>query len=118
MKSYREFSAIYLHRDPIDMRKGLNGLLAHVQSAQMGVIKANSVFVFCGRRKNSIKAVYFDHSGFCLWMKRLELDRFKWPKADSQGVVHLSADQFGYLLSGFDLSAMKPFKKVDFERIF
>jgi transposase len=120
MRNTESFTSVFLHRDPIDMRKGLNGLLEIIQSSEMGALKSNSLFVFSGKRRDSVKAVYFDRTGFCLWIKRLEADTFKWPKKEETEVVILSAQQLSFLLEGYDLAMMKPmkhFKNIDFETI-
>ncbi len=62
------------------------------------------LFVFCGRRRDLIKVLYFDSSGFCLWLKRLEKDKFPWPKKLDSEVVSLTPSQFAWLLEGYDIS--------------
>jgi transposase len=116
MRQTGSFSQVFLHRDPVDMRKGINGLLAIIQIAQMGDWKSNALFVFCGKRRHTLKVLYFDRTGFCLWMKRIERDRFRWPKSE-QNVVKMSPEQLDFLLEGYDLSKMKPFAKLQIEGI-
>jgi len=41
---------------------------------------ANALFLFCGRKKNKMKALHFDKDGFVLYLKRLDNGRFQWPK--------------------------------------
>lgn len=79
MRSVREFSAIYLHRAPVDGRKMINGLAAIVESEMGKSPMDGSLFVFTGRRRDSIRLLYWDRCGFCLWMKKLEKERFRWP---------------------------------------
>lgn len=117
MKGLLEFDFVYLHRDPIDMRAGINRLLSIVQSEGMGELGDKNLFVFAGRRTHSIKILYFDHSGFALWQKRLEKQRFIWPKSVSVGTVVMTPEQLGYLLEGFDLLKLKPFEKISFEQV-
>jgi transposase len=62
---------------------------------------AGQVFVFRGKRGDLIKVLWHDGQGLCLFSKRLEKGRFVWPQA-SDGVVHLSPAQLGYLLEGID----------------
>ena len=66
MKAPSDFANIFIHREDVDMRRGINGLSEIVQSAEMGELSGKNLFVFCGRRKNSMKVLYFDRSGFCL----------------------------------------------------
>jgi transposase len=117
MKSAKEFRGIFIHREAIDMRKGINGLSEIVQLENMGELMGPYLFVFCGRRKNSIKVLYFDKSGFALWQKRLERERFFWPKKISDGVVRLTAEQFEWLLDGYDVWKMRAFKELKFAKV-
>jgi transposase len=73
--------------------------------------------VFTGRRRNTIKILYFDKSGFCLWQKRLEQDKFPWPKKISDPVVEVTPAQLSWLLEGYDVWKMKPFSKLYFEKV-
>lgn len=77
MKGVLEFTEVYRHREPADMRNGINGLMTLVESSGMGPMTGGKLFVFSGRRRDLIKILYFDFSGYALWMKRLEEDKLK-----------------------------------------
>lgn len=117
MKSPSSFLNVFIHREPVDMRRGINGLCDLVELKKMGDLGGRNLFVFSGRRRNSIKVLYFDKSGFCLWQKRLEEANFPWPKKLTDEVVMLSPQQFSWLLEGFDIWKMKPFDEKKFERV-
>jgi transposase len=117
MRDVKSFTAVYLHRDPVDMRKGIPGLSDIVQLANMGQLNGNHLFVFCGRRRNSIKILYFDRSGFALWQKKLEADRFPWPRRLTEEVVELKPEQMAWLLDGIDVWKLKPFSEFNFEKV-
>ena len=117
MRGVLEFEEVYLHREPVDMRRGINGLMAVVDSEDMGPFTGSRLFVFSGRRKDLIKILYFDFSGYALWMKRLEEDKFKWPKKVPLDVVIMTPEQLQWLLSGFDFMQMKPFKEVEYDHL-
>lgn len=117
MKRPEDFRAIFIHRESVDMRKQINGLSEVVQMANMGSLMEPHLFVFCGRRRDLIKVLYFDRSGFALWQKRLEKDKFPWPKKHTDSVVRLTPEQFSWLLDGYDVWKMKPFEKLFFERV-
>ncbi len=117
MKSCSEFSGIFLHREPVDMRKGINGLCEVVAGCDMGDLQGRNLFVFVGRRRDLMKVLYFDDSGFAVWMKRLEKDRFPWPRKLSEEVVSLSSQQLEWLLQGVDVWRLKSFKKVTFDEV-
>ncbi len=84
-----------------DMRKGMDGLAALVQTALSENPFSGHVFVFRGRRGDLVKLLWFDGDGVCLFAKRLERGRFVWPQAES-GSVSLSAAQLSMLLEGID----------------
>ena len=117
MKSVSLFTNIFIHREAVDMRRGINGLCDLVQAECMGELSGKNLFVFCGKRRDSIKVLYFDRSGFCLWQKRLDVDKFPWPKKSLEEIVVISAQQFSWLLEGFDVWKMKPFEEIKFERV-
>lgn len=99
------------------MRRGINGLSEIVQLGNMGSIKGNYLFVFCGKRRNSIKILYFDKSGFALWQKKLEAAKFSWPRKFTEDVVQLSPEQMSWLLDGYDVWKMRPFEELQFEKV-
>ncbi|MBK7842516.1 MAG: IS66 family insertion sequence element accessory protein TnpB [Bdellovibrionales bacterium] len=47
--------------------------------------------------------LYFDRSGFCLWKKQLDSERFSWPKISVEEVVHISIEQLSWLLEAYDV---------------
>jgi transposase len=97
---------VYLHREPIDFRKNINGLASLVEHALGMNAFANAVFVFGNRRRDRIKILGWDVNGFWLLQKRLEDARFIWPRKDSS-VIELSVQQLHWLLGGIDLEAMR-----------
>lgn len=117
MRSISEFKMIFLHRDPVDGRKAINGLSKIVEEAQMGELRSPTLFVFCNKRRHTLKILYFDKSGFALWQKRLEQDRFPWPKRNDSTVVSLSVSQMQWLLEGYDVWKMKPFEEFHFSKV-
>ena len=99
---------VYLHRQPVDFRKSINGLSALVEHA-MGLSPFRpALFVFGARSRDKIKVLYWDQTGFCLWYKRLEKDRFHWPRAAQGEVMTLTSEQFDWLLRGLDILKIKP----------
>jgi transposase len=117
MRALHEFQGVYLHRDPVDGRKAINGLSEIVEQAQMGELMGPHLFVFCGRSREVVKILYFDKSGFALWQKRLEVEKFPWPKKCDEGVLRVSPEQLQWLLDGYDIWKMKPFEKLYFSRV-
>jgi transposase len=64
---------------------------------------SGALFVFCNRSKDKLKILYWDKTGFALWYKRLEKDKFKWPNSQQSDVLTLSKQQLDWLLSGYDV---------------
>lgn len=92
---------IWLAAGVTDMRRGMNGLSALVQTALGADPFAGHLFVFRGRRGDLVKLLWWSGDGMNLYAKRLERGRFVWPQADS-GSVCLSSAQLSMLLEGID----------------
>jgi transposase len=71
---------IYIACGYTDMRKSIDGFAAIVQQNFHLNPFQNSLFLFCGRRRDRLKALYWEGDGFVLLYKRLENGRFQWPK--------------------------------------
>jgi transposase len=82
---------VYLHRDAVDGRKSINGLAAIVEQALGLDPFASAVYVFCNRRRDRIKLLLWDRTGFWCLLKRLEADRFAWPRETA--LLELSVEQ-------------------------
>jgi len=92
---------VWLAAGVTDMRRGMDGLAALVQSTLGRDPFSGHIFLFRGRRGDLIKILWWSGGGMNLYAKRLERGRFEWPQADS-GSVHLSAAQLSMLLEGID----------------
>jgi transposase len=103
MKMFVDAGSIYLHRDVVDFRKSINGLMVIVEQEMQLSPFAPALFVFCNRNRDRLKVLYWDQTGFCLWYKRLEKEKFKWPRRHSASTMTLSEVQWDWLLSGYDV---------------
>jgi len=92
---------IWLAAGVTDLRKGMDGLSALVQTALQENLYSGQMFVFRGRRGDKIKILWHSGDGLCLFCKRLTDGRFVWPQAQS-GAVSMSAAQLSMLLEGID----------------
>jgi len=92
---------ILAYREPVDMRKQFDGLVALTKSALGEDPLSGSLFVFFNRRRNIVKAVYWDRTGYCLFAKRLERGRFALPGTDR--ACSLSEQAFRLILDGIEL---------------
>jgi transposase len=74
-------SQIYLYRGVTDMRKSFDGLSGLVEAHFPERLLSGALFIFCNRRRDRIKVMYWDGDGFALWYKRLEKGRFRLPRS-------------------------------------
>lgn len=111
MFSFSPTAEVYLHRAPIDFRKQINGLAVIVQASMALDPMREALFVFANRRADCIKVLWWDRNGFCLWTKRLEADRFVWPRQDVREVVEMTGEQLAWLLRGFDVFRFPPHQR-------
>lgn len=107
-------AAVYLYCGIVDFRKAIDGLAALVER-ELGMSPfGDSLFVFINRRRDRIKALYWHRNGFCLWTKRLEAERFAWPRAEAtQASCRIDLQQLEWLLEGFDLWSRGPHKALN-----
>ena len=94
---------VFLRVGVTDMRKAINTLSILVQDGMKLDPFTNSLYVFCNRRRDIMKILYWDRNGFCLWQKRLEKHRFRWPKSEKE-VMEIDSMRLGWLLSGLDIT--------------
>ena len=92
---------IYIKPGITDMRKAINGLSAMVQDEMEIDIFSNTIILFCGRNRKLLKIIYWERNGFCLLQKRLEKQKFPWPK-DSDAARKLTFEELNWLLDGID----------------
>jgi transposase len=102
--------AIYLHRDVVDFRKSINGLVMIVEQEMALSPFAPALFAFCNRKRDRIKVLYWDRTGFCLWYKRLEKEKFKWPRRYPEEIMQLDDEQWRWLLSGYEIIGHTPLR--------
>ena len=95
-------TAIYLSREPADMRKSIDGLSALVQSELKLNAKQAALFVFFNRQRNKVKVLYWDRNGFVVWYKRLARGRYRLPTLVKRATT-LSVSDLSCLLEGIDL---------------
>ena len=92
---------IFVRPGATDFRKQINGLGILVQDDMELDPLSSNFFLFCNKRRNRLKVLYWDKTGFAMWLKRLERDRFFWPK-DKDAVLEIGIDKFRMLLEGID----------------
>jgi transposase len=99
---------VYLASQPVDLRRGHDGLCALVR----GLFSLNpfdgSIFVFLGKRCDRVKCLYWDRGGFAIYYKRLSRGRFRIPQIESNtDRIALDATELTMLLGGFEIGRIK-----------
>jgi transposase len=102
---------VFLALGHTDMRKSIDSLSVLVASVFGMNPLSGHLFVFCNRRCSLIKILYWDRNGFCLFQKRLEKHRFKWPQKLEQ-VKQIDAPTLSFLLEGLDISRIRPHESL------
>jgi transposase len=109
---------VYLHREPIDMRRGRNGLAALVREAMsQDPFAPEALYVFVGRHYDMLKILGWDRNGFSIWSKKIESDeKYRWPRMLDEAVVTLTAEQLNWLLDGYDVWSA-PHRMIRFSHV-
>ena len=111
-----EIALIYLYLDPVDFRKSYRGLSLIVEHELGHDPFSGMLYVFCNRHRNRIKCLFWERTGWVLYYKALSEERFHWPSSD-ETLVTLSAEQFNWLLDGYNLAVMKPHRQLHYESV-
>ena len=115
MRPSDQLPEVFLCQQPVDFRKGIQGLSVLVEAELMLDPFSQTLFVFVNRQRTSIKILCWERNGFCLWQKKLEKERFKWPSGES--VITLSGQQLNWLLDGYDLGQLQPHKTLHYRTV-
>ena len=117
MNWFNDLPTVYLHRTPVDFRKAVNGLCELVQQElEMNPFDEN-LYVFCNRKRDRLKILHWDRTGFVLWYKRLEEEKFKWPVDDIETVIQVDEQSLNWLLSGLMTRPPEPHKTLHYQPI-
>ncbi len=114
----REFDAsnVYIVCGYTDMRRSIDGLAGLIKQ-NFGIEPCSgSLFLFCGRRRDRLKALLWEGDGFLLLYKRLDNGAFKWPRSEEE-VRELTRDQFVWLMQGLDIDQPKAIKKIQHKNL-
>jgi transposase len=99
---------VYLATEPVDLRRGHDGLCALVRARYGRDPYDGSLFAFVGRRGDRIKILYWERGGFVLVYKRLERGRFQLPRVSAEATsVTLDSASLAMLLDGVDLASVR-----------
>ena len=102
---------IYIAVGYSDLRRGIDGFASIIQNTFHINPQTNARFIFCGRRSDRIKALYWDTDGYILLYKRLEGGRYQWPRTTEE-LKELTPQQFRWLMEGLSIYQKKVIQPV------
>lgn len=102
---------VYIACGYTDLRRGIDGLASMVQQQFQLDPFTNTLFLFCGRRRDRIKALYWEGDGFLLLYKRLECGSFQWPRRKEEARM-LTPQQYRWLMEGLNVEQPKAHRPV------
>ena len=103
---------VFLASGYSDLRRGIDGLATIVEQQFKLEPCTNALFLFCGRRTDRIKGLYWEGDGFLLLYKRLENGKFQWPrKADE--CTTITPQQYRWLMEGLKIIQPRINRKID-----
>lgn len=111
LNDYNGAARIYIACGYTNQRRGIDGLAGMVKAGFNLDPFSDSIFLFCGRRCDRIKALYWEGDGFILLYKRLERGSFQWPRTADE-VRELTQQQFRWLMEGLKIEQSKAIKPV------
>ena len=108
---------IYIAVGYSDLRRGIDGFASIIQNTFHMNPQTNALFIFCGRRSDRIKALYWDTDGYILLYKRLEGGQYQWPRTTDE-LKELTPQQFRWLMEGLRKKKKKVIQPVQKQLIF
>lgn len=107
---------VYLAAGSTDMRKSIDSLSILVADRLDLDPFSGYLFCFCNRKRDMVKILYWDRNGFCLWHKRLEKDRFRWPQTERE-VIDTDGRQLSWLLDGLSLDQARGHGRLSYATV-
>lgn len=106
------FKKVYLATGFTDLRCGIDGLANIIRfQFKLDPYDKNTLFLFCGRRNDRIKALLWEGDGFLLMYKRLDTGAFRWPRLTDEA-MSITEDQYRMLMQGFEIVARNPISEL------
>ena len=107
-----EHTKIYLYAEPVDFRKGFDGLTGIVTTSLGQQVTDGSLFLFVNRRRDRIKALWWETGGLTLWYRRLEQGTVELPKPQGdQRHVRIDNVELAMWIAGVPLQSAKRRRK-------
>jgi transposase len=96
-----ETMRVFVRPGATDLRKQINGLAALAQTGMEQDPLSGHLYVFSNQDRRLLKVLYWDRTGFAMWQKRLERDKFPWPRTE-EAAREITVEQLRMLLTGID----------------
>lgn len=112
MLSDVQVDRVYLAGGSTDLRKSIDGLAVLVQQGFDLDPFAPALFVFCNRKRDKLKILYWEHNGFWLYYRRLERGRFQWPPDRGAAPLRVTRRELRWLLDGLSLEQRQAHRAV------
>ena len=106
------FPQVYLVCGYTDMRRSIDGLAGMVKQNFGLEPCSGSLFLFCGKRRDRMKALLWEDDGFLLMYKRLDNGAFQWPRSESEAKL-LTQEQFVWLMQGLSVEQPKAIRRSE-----
>jgi transposase len=111
MLSFSSRQRYFLYGAPTDMRKGFAGLGGLVRQHIDHELLSGDVFIFINRRRDRIKLLMWDATGFALYYKQLERGTFELPQTAGDASTELRWSDLVMLLEGIEIKSIKRRKR-------
>jgi transposase len=104
---------VFIANFSVNMNKSIDGLCLIIS----GVLGKNptepGLYVFLNHARNRVKILYWERNGFCLWYKRLEKEKFKFPPQEGE-IIRLEPRQLAWLLAGLDFTKLQGHQRLNY----
>lgn len=106
------FKKVYIACGYSDLRRGIDGFANMIQQEfKLDPFEPGILFLFCGRKTDRIKGLFWEGDGFLLLYKRLETGKFQWPRNEEE-VRAISSQQYKWLMEGLSIEQKKAIQAI------
>ena len=106
------FKKIYLACGYTDLRRGIEGLASIIRfQFKLDPYDKDTIFLFCGKRCDRLKALIWEGDGFLLCYKRLDAGAFNWPRTTKEA-IEISEEKYRMLMQGLEVIAKHPITEL------
>lgn len=107
------FNRIFVATGYTDLRRGIDGLAEIIRfQFKLDPYDKNTIFLFCGKRNDRIKALMWEGDGFLLMYKRVDNGSLRWPRSVSEA-LEITHSQYEQLMQGFEIVAKSPIREME-----